>query len=146
MSSPSTKKKFQLSLALLKEKKERGHWDNILAVRLCVGCANVKKGETIPRNMHTWWSMKDQLEKEDENTRKSEDKKREEEDKKKREEERKKEEETKKAEEQKKAEEAEKATREAVKEASKAAEEERNGKKSEEPKEQVEVKADGSVH
>ena len=43
-------------------------------------------------------------------------------------------------------EEAEKATREAVKEASKAAEEERNGKKSEEPKEQVEVKADGSVH
>ncbi|KAK8823418.1 hypothetical protein WA577_002338 [Blastocystis sp. JDR] len=159
---PSTKKKFQLSLALLKElnpeechwndasvgrvvlmmkKKERGHWDNILA-----------KGETIPRNMHTWWSMKDQLEKEDENTRKSEDKKREEEDKKKREEERKKEEETKKAEEQKKAEEAEKATREAVKEASKAAEEERNGKKSEEPKEpkepkeQVEVKADGSVH
>ena len=35
---------------------------------------------------------------------------------------------------------------EAVKEASKAAEEERNGKKSEEPKEQVEVKADGSVH
>ena len=42
--------------------------------------------------MHTWWSMKDQLEKEDENTRKSEEKKREEEDKKKREEERKKEE------------------------------------------------------
>ena len=105
--SPSTKKKFILNLKLRKElnpeechwndasvgrlvlvmkKKERGHWENIISVGLW-SRVDGQKDEKVPRNMHTWWAMKDQLEKEDETTRKQEEQKRQEEDKKKKEEE-----------------------------------------------------------
>ncbi|KAK8822033.1 hypothetical protein WA538_000130 [Blastocystis sp. DL] len=116
-------------LVLMMKKKERGHWENIIS-----------KDEKVPRNMHTWWAMKDQLEKEDETTRKQEEQKRQEEDKKKKEEEKLKEDEAKAAEEAKKAEENDKKALEALKEASKQAEEERQNKV------ETEVKPDGSVN
>ena len=163
--SPSTKKKFVLRLEMRKElnpeechwndasvgrvvlmmkKKERGHWENIISV-LFGTVSNGQKNEKTPRNKHTWWSMKEQLEKEDEATRKAEEQKRQEDDKKKREEERKKEDEAKLAEETQKSEEEEKKVKEAVKEASKAEEEARKAGGDEKPVE-AEVKADGSVN
>ena len=158
--SPSTKKKFILNLKLRKElnpeechwndasvgrlvlmmkKKERGHWENIISVGRW-SRVDGQKDEKVPRNMHTWWAMKDQLEKEDETTRKQEEQKRQEEDKKKKEEEKLKEDEAKAAEEAKKAEENDKKALEALKEASKQAEEERQNKV------ETEVKPDGSVN
>lgn len=131
-------------VVLMMKKKERGHWDNIISVVLMI-YSDQQKDEKTPRNMHTWWSMKEQLEKEDEATRKSEEQKRQEDDKKKREEERKKEDEAKLAEETQKSEEEEKKIKEAVKEASKAEDEARKTEGDVKPVE-AEVKADGSVN
>lgn len=45
-------------------KAERGLWDNLLGVSLTY-LFDVQLGLSTPRNAHTWYTMRDQLEKSD---------------------------------------------------------------------------------